>query len=114
VIETFLQWYEKRIDELARRAQVLLDKPNASEQQKLNAEIDRTIQEGEQTRARHRSDGSLDRAPGLGVGAVLFGGAAVSWRRDRQHDGLIIAQGCDCFQGHVSGALNRPFVVLLE
>ena len=55
MIETFLQWYEKRIDELARRAQVLLDKPNASEQQKLNAEIDRTIQEGEPTRARHRS-----------------------------------------------------------
>jgi hypothetical protein len=49
VIETFLQWYEKRIEELAARAQVLLDKPNAREQQKLNAEIDRAIQEGEQT-----------------------------------------------------------------
>ena len=52
VIETFLEWYEKRIEELARRAQALLDKPNASEQQKLNADIDDTIQQGEQTRAR--------------------------------------------------------------
>jgi hypothetical protein len=52
VIETFLQWYEKRIEDLARRARVLLDKPNASEQQKLNADIDDTIRQGEQTRAR--------------------------------------------------------------
>ena len=31
---------------------MLLDKPNASEQQKLNADIDDTIRQGEQTRAR--------------------------------------------------------------
>jgi hypothetical protein len=31
-----------------------------------------------------------------------------------QVDGWIIAQGSDCFQGHVAGALDRPFVVLLE
>ena len=52
VVETFLEWYEKRIEDLARRARVLLDKPNAGEQQKLNADIDDTIRQGEQTRAR--------------------------------------------------------------
>jgi hypothetical protein len=52
VVETFLEWYEKRIAELARRAQALLDKPNAREQQKLNDDIDDTIRQGEQTRAR--------------------------------------------------------------
>ena len=32
----------------------------------------------------------------------------------READGGIIAQGGDRFQGHVAGALNRPFVVLLK
>ena len=34
--------------------------------------------------------------------------------RSEQVDGWIIAQGSDCFQGHVAGALDCPFVVLLE
>ena len=32
----------------------------------------------------------------------------------RKADGWIIAQGRDGFQRHVAGALNRPFIVLLE
>jgi len=31
----------------------------------------------------------------------------------READGGIIAQGVDRFQGHIAGALDRPFVVLL-
>src|SRR5438105_13127658 len=31
----------------------------------------------------------------------------------RQADGWIIAQGC-CFQRHVAGTLESPFIVLLE
>jgi len=38
------------MEELARRAQQLLDKPNAADQQTLNSEIDATIQAGEQAR----------------------------------------------------------------
>jgi hypothetical protein len=33
---------------------------------------------------------------------------------DWQADGRIIAQGRNGFQGHVAGALDGPFVVLLE
>ena len=50
-----------------------------------------------------------------GVGAVLLGGlAAVSGCHGWQADDGIIAQGRDGFQGHVAGALDGPFIVLLE
>jgi hypothetical protein len=41
-------------------------------------------------------------------------GRSRSCGRGGQHEGEIIAQGRDGFQGHVTGALHGPFVVLLE
>jgi hypothetical protein len=40
--------------------------------------------------------------------------AGLSGRHGWQLDDLIIAQRRECFQAHVSAALNRPFVILLE
>ena len=59
------------------------------------------------------------RVPGGGIGA---GRPEFRWRigrlnscgRGGQHEGEIIAQGRDRFQGHVAGPLHRPLVVLLE
>jgi len=40
--------------------------------------------------------------------------AGLSGRHGWQLDDRIIAQWRDRFQGHVSAALNRPFVILFE
>jgi hypothetical protein len=50
-VERFLQLYTDKMAELGRRAAVLLDKPDAKEQQVLNYEIQSMIQEGERTRS---------------------------------------------------------------
>jgi hypothetical protein len=42
----------------------------------------------------------------------MLSGKAGSACRGRQADEGIIAQGSDGFQRHVTGALNRPFIVL--
>ena len=49
-------------------------------------------------------------------GRELHGGSGrfCSCGRGGQHEGEIIAQRRDRFQGHVAGPLHRPFVVLLE
>jgi hypothetical protein len=49
-------------------------------------------------------------------GRELRGGSGGfgSCGRGGQHEGEIIAQGGDRFQGHVAGALHRSFVVLLQ
>jgi hypothetical protein len=41
-------------------------------------------------------------------------GRSDSRGRDGQHEGEIILQGCDGFQGQVAGVLDRPFVVLSQ
>ena len=40
--------------------------------------------------------------------------AGWSGSHGRQPDDGIVAQGCDRFQRHIAGALNCPFVILLE
>src|SRR6516164_2861203 len=43
-------------------------------------------------------------------------GLGPGWSDDYsgQSDDRLIAQGCHGFQGHVAGALDRPFVILLK
>ena len=50
-VENFLQWYADQMEELAKRAEKLLHKPNAADQQVLNSEIAETIRQGEQFRS---------------------------------------------------------------
>jgi hypothetical protein len=50
-VEHFLQWYADQMEELANRAEKLLQKPNAADQQVLNGEVAETIQAGEQFRS---------------------------------------------------------------
>ena len=62
---------------------------------------------------------STDRVPRRGVADELDhddfrAGPDRSDSHSGQSDDRIIAQGGDCFQGHVAGALNRPFIVLLK
>ena len=52
-----------------------------------------------------KSGGSIALSGGVGRCQADYGG---------QPDDRIVAQWCDSFQGHVAGALDRPFIVLFE
>ena len=52
--------------------------------------------------------------PRLGVGAELVGGLCRGRAAAIGSMMVLSSLGVRLFQGHASGALNRPFVVLLE
>jgi hypothetical protein len=76
-LETFLQLYTDKMAELGRKAQALLGKPDAKQQQVLNYEIQFMIQEGERTRRSLQAiAGALDGDAAAVLDLILKQGSA--------------------------------------